>query len=287
MKLIYTNDDVGAGGKRNAEAFKDTLKLLKKLKIKATFFWIPRPGGKLSWKRKEWEGGIKMALEEGHDFQLHGFEHKCLEFGRPPEIFHPEMPSIFNRYALEPERWEREWKVERLFLKIKKAKLLYEEVFEKAPLIFRAPCFGTSPGMYEALYRAGINASSSTCINPKSWLYTVTYFPENREYQEEFPPYPRKVPPGVVEYPTVADYTHWGISEYRLKDLLELARRDFSLIKKKNPPLIVLLGHYHTMHKNWSLTFKFYIEFFAWIKDRGWGEFTTFQEFLKENGRKV
>ena len=288
IPLIFTNDDVGIStDKIHIDWFNEVIDLLEERKIKGTFFWVPKSDGIPGYKRKEWMDALKKAIALGHDIQLHGLTHDCLGFGLPQTSFREENKTAFSLYDADPDRYQKEWTIPKLKVKIEEAIDIYRKAFEESPLIFRAPCVGASDAMYVSLKESGINHSSSRIINPKSWLYTMGYNPVYRVWETEFSPYPYTVF-GVREYLIMSDYIHKAKLEEHYDDLLSLAKRDYAHLIKEGREVGIMLSHYHSMHKNWEMTKKFYHALFDVLEEKG-VNFVTFKEYIlkKENAREL
>jgi hypothetical protein len=281
MDLIFTNDDLGGGDERHVHWFQDVIDFLNGRGIRGTFFWIPKAEGMPSDQRTELMAAIYRAREQGHDFQLHGLTHQtCLEFGVPPNALRRENPRPFAEYEANPEKWAAEHTRARLRAKLEEGVEIYERAFGERPVIFRSPCVGTCPALYEALADVGITHDSSWILNPHSWVYTATVDPTEREWQVDPSAEPFMLPEGVQEFPLMADYTHWGISQERFDDFLALAKRDYDQLAGGKPRVAVMLSHYHSMHKDWDRTVRFWNQLLDHLASKGLSRFVTFKEMI-------
>jgi len=70
--LALTNDD--AGGEQS-ERFRELLDFLAEQEVPTTFFAVPAQGGKSLDPKPEWMALLHRALDEGHELEIHGFNH--------------------------------------------------------------------------------------------------------------------------------------------------------------------------------------------------------------------
>jgi peptidoglycan/xylan/chitin deacetylase (PgdA/CDA1 family) len=285
--LVFSNDDVGLiEDDIHLQWFDNVIELLEKWKIKGTFFWVPKNNdGTINSNNKRWIKSLKTIIDKGHDVQLHGLTHDCLGFGLPQSGFKNENKTAFAEYESNPEKYQLEWMIPKLKRKLEEGIDIYKKAFGEYPMIFRSPCIGSSDAMYEALKEVGIYASSSRIVNPDSWAYTVNYENKFRNWYSEFSPYPYTVF-GVREYPSMSDYSHFGITDNHYDDLLDLIKRDYDCLLNQGKELGVLMCHYHSMNKTWQNTKKFYNSFFEYLLKKYSIQFITFKEFISNKGKK-
>jgi len=258
---------------------------LNSIGIRATFFWIPKPHGRLGDRNAAWMAAIREAREQGHDFQLHGLTHHCLEFGVPQADtrFSPNIAKLFNDYWRNHAKWNAEHSVANLRSKLEEAVSIYKRAFGEKPLVFRAPCFGIGPTAYEALYQVGIYYSSSRSVNPIATAYTIIRDPLLRRWVPIFPCHPFVEPPGVIEIPTMEDLAIHGVSSRDYDDRLELYKSELDNYLKsgaKNAGIGIFASHYHSMMKTWNQTRLLYEEIIEWLAKQGVTEWITFREAI-------
>jgi hypothetical protein len=162
MKAIFSNDDAGSVHVPQAvSAFDQVVEWLDSRGIRATFFWVPKGKGRPTPEYTDWIRSIHRAERNGHDFQLHGLEHDgCLEFGIPQASTRRANPKVFEEYERDRKKWRHEHSRERLRGKLAEGIAIHRQVFAKDPIVFRAPCYGVCPELYEALEK--IAASKET-----------------------------------------------------------------------------------------------------------------------------
>jgi peptidoglycan/xylan/chitin deacetylase (PgdA/CDA1 family) len=287
MKAIFTNDDVGASSNpKSVEGFQTVVDWLNSREIKATFFWVPKPG---DFKKchELWNPTVLKAREQGHDFQLHGLSHgSCLEFGVPQESTRRTNSKVFHEYELNRAKWEAEHSVQRLKLKLEEGVAIYQQVFAERPKVFRAPCFGVCPAMYEALAGVGIRYSSSRGLNPTATAYTILGDKSLRRWSPDFPCRPWVEPPGVTEIVCMEDLCIGGVAPDQFDDRLDLVISELNhFIEEAGHEGVLVIGsHYHSMMKTWDQTRPLLEKTLDWLAQRGITEWGTFREFVDATG---
>ncbi|NOY82843.1 MAG: DUF2334 domain-containing protein [Kiritimatiellaeota bacterium] len=284
MKFVFTCDDVGlAPGKQAVQWFEMVVEWLNGMAIPGTFFWVPKPPNGPSDENEFWMDAIRRARGDGHDFQLHGLTHHCLEFGPPQESIRRHAPKIFEAYDREPEKWEREHSVEALRKSFEEAATIYERAFGEPPLVFRAPCFGICENAYKAMFESGIRYSSSRSVNPAATGYVITGRQELEPWQPDYPGKPFRQGPGVLEMPCLEDLAIRGVESNAFDALLDLFKREVDnyVAGLGDWPCGVFGSHYHSMAKQMALTSRLYERLFDWMAGQGITEWTTFRAELE------
>jgi len=283
MKFVFTCDDVGsAPGKQAVEWFEMAVEWLNGKGIPGTFFWVPKPRNEPSDRSELWMDAIRRAQRDGHDFQLHGLTHHCLEFGVPQESIRRHAPKIFEQYDNESEKWEQEHTVEGLGKKFSEAVAIYRRAFGERPLVFRAPCFGICQNAYRAMFKSGIQYSSSRSVNPAATGYVITGKTELKPWQPDYDGKPFEEPPGVLEIPCLEDLVIRGFEPGEFDSLLNLFKREIKNYTAGlgDSPYGVFGSHYHSMAKQMNLTSRLYEQLFDWMAEQGISKWTTFKAAL-------
>lgn len=284
MKAIFTNDDAGArAGQAAVDAFGRVVDWLSSCGIRATFFWVPKPRGKPTNEDDLWMGAAGSARDKGHDFQLHGLTHgSCLEFGVPQESTRRANARPFEEYEKDRGKWQQEHAPDSLHSKLDEAVTIYRRAFGEPPVVFRSPCFGVCPGMYEALARVGIRHSSSRGINPTATSYTILGDRSLRRWAPDFPCRPFHEAPGVMEIPSMEDLAIAGVPSQDFEDRLDLFKSELGhVIQEVRPDRpLVFASHYHSMVRTWEQTRDLYQRLLDWLAQQGVSEWVTFKEAI-------
>lgn len=290
MLAIFSNDDVGAStNPQSTEDFRTVIRWLDSLGLHGTFFWVPEP----AWGRTSrtanpahalWRDTLHWAHARGHDFQLHGLSHgTCLEFGLPQSSTRRANPAPFEEYEADPAHWQREHQADRLQPKLERGIAHYEAMFGGRPCAFRAPCFGVSPGMYEALAAVGIGISSSRGINPTATADVLKgrTLPPTDLWQPDFPCVPWIEPPGVLEIPCMEDLCIGGVTPEQYDSVLALVISELAhfLEEAGDDEVLVIGSHYASMMRTWEQTRPLMEAMFRWLARQGVTEWMTFDRY--------
>lgn len=288
MWAIFTNDDAGVALAREAvEGFRTVVRWLDSLGLQGTFFWIPEPP---QWPQAQqnWRETLEWAVARGHDFQLHGLSHDtCLEFGVPQESTRRANPQPFEEYELHHAYWEREHQAERLRAKLERGIAHYQAIFGCPPLVFRAPCFGVCPGMYEALHAVGLRLSSSRGINPTATAYALGALPADTAFddlwQPDFPCRPWLEPPGILEVPCMEDLCLGGVTAETYDSRLALVKAELEhfLAEADEESVLVIGSHYNAMIRTWAYTRPLLEEMLEWLAQQGVMDWITFAQYAE------
>lgn len=286
MKFIFTCDDVAAGDDPARVAqFRAVVRWLDQMGIPATFFWVPRPGGGRPSDCSElWGPAIAAARERGHDFQLHGHHHDCLEFGLPQQSIRRHAPEMYQPYDADPANFATRWTVPNLRQKFEDAVEIYRRAFGVMPLVFRAACLGIGANAYEAMCQVGLRYSSSRSVNPATTGYLITRCPQLHPWHPDFSGLPFNEPPGVLEMPCLEDLVIRGIGAEDFDMVLELFQRDLNhyLQALGKWPFGIFSSHYWAIARDLPLITRLYETLFSWLADRGVGGWATFGEMLPQ-----
>jgi len=287
MQAIFSNDDAGAAANpRAVEWFQTVVEWLNTQRIPATFFWVPKPGN-ADKSRELWSPALEAARQQGHDFQLHGLTHgSCLEFGLPQPSTRRANPKPFDEYESNRARWEAEHQASSLKLKLDEGIARYRQAFDESPVVFRAPCFGVSPGMYEALAAVGIRHSSSRGMNPTATAYTMLGDRSLRRWAPDFPCKPWVEPPGVTEVPCMEDICIAGVPPEQFDDRLDLYLSELAhfIDEAGDEGVLVIGSHYHSMMKTWEQTRLLMERVIEWLSAQGITQWVTFRDYVAQGG---
>ena len=285
MKAIFTNDDAGASANpRMVEWFQTVVDWLNARKIRATFFWVPKPA-EFEKCHDLWRPALMRARGQGHDFQLHGLTHgTCLEFGPPQESTRRTNWRTFQEYDSNRPRWDAEHSAQNLRRKLEEGVAIYRQVFGEPPQVFRAPCFGVCPAMYEALAAVGIRYSSSHGLNPTATAYTILGDKSLRRWAPDFPCRPWVEPPGVTEIVCMEDLCIGGVLPEQFDDRLDLVLSELQHFMEEagDQGVLVIGSHYHCMMKTWDQTRPLLERMIEWLAQKGITEWVTFKQWVEE-----
>ncbi|MBU0611106.1 MAG: hypothetical protein KKI08_24720, partial [Armatimonadetes bacterium] len=243
----------------------------------------------------------------------------CLEFGLPQASTRRANPKPFEEYEANLAHWQREHQADRLQEKLERGIGHYERTFGARPCAFRAPCFGVSPGMYEALYAVGITVSSSRGINPTAtaWALGKSEGPKSKEgpntgsrfagirphdippqgriaaddatirplpdlWQPDFPCRPWTEPPGVLEVPCMEDLLIGGVTAEQADERLALiiSELEHCLAEAGDDGVLVIGSHYASMARTWEQTRPLLEAMFEWLARQGVTEWMTFAQYV-------
>ncbi|MEW6359064.1 MAG: DUF2334 domain-containing protein [Planctomycetota bacterium] len=284
MKFIFTSDDVGAArGEEPIGWFNAVVDWLDGRGIPGTFFWVPKPGGRPADDDVAWLNPILQAKADGHDFQLHGLTHHCLEFGLPQKSIRRHAPTHFEEFEAHREKYDKEHSLDEQRRKFVEAAAIYRRAFGESPVIFRAPCFGMGPTAYRAMYEAGIRYSSSRSVNPAATGYMITRKPELEPWQPDYDGRPFEEPPGATEIPCLEDIVIAGLKPEEYDFALNLYKREISnyIASLGDAPFGVFLSHYQRVGRQADLIPRFYDDLFGWMAaEHGITQWTTFKAEL-------
>ncbi len=284
MKFIFTSDDVGAASDAQSISwFESVIGWLDQRGIPGTFFWVPKPGGQPADKDAAWFDPIMRARDNGHDFQLHGLTHHCLEFGLPHKSILRHAPMHLEEYERNQARYLKEHSLAEQREKFRQAHEIYQRVFGEEPKIFRAPCLGIGSTAYQAMYEHGIRYSSSRSVNPAATGYVITRKPELEAWQPDYDGRPFIEQPGVTEIPCLEDLVIRGFKNSEYDFILNLFKRELTnyIDSLGNADLGVLMSHYNSIGRQLNLVTRLYNELFDWLAaTHGIDEWTTFHSVL-------
>jgi len=277
--FALTNDDAGG---QQPESFRELLDFLAKWKVPATFFVVPASGGKPLDQKPEWLALLHRALDEGHELQLHGFDHgSTFEFGVPPGFMLDIIPEAKAHWEREPEVIQADHTLELLSDRIARGKAIFQRALGYAPQGFRAPCLSMCDNTYQALADHGIRWSSNLVVNPMGWRYINKNYDAGEPWQSDVPPHPFIYKAGIIEVPMVSEYT-WFLKEEDLDRHFNLMKDDFDRARQASG-MFVALSHYYAMTGEWSTGLRVYERIFAYAREQENARFCTISQLLERS----
>ncbi len=274
--FALTNDDAGG---QEPESFRELLDFLAEQEIPATFFVIPAAGGEPLDKKPEWIALLHRALEEGHDLQLHGFNHGGFEFGVPPGFMLDIMPEAKARWQSEPQLIQADHTFQILSDKLARGKEIFQRALGYEPQGFRSGCLAICDNMYRALAAQGLRWSSNLVVNPLGWRYINRHYDAGEPWQKDVPLHPFSYQAGLIEAPMLSEYT-WFLQAEDLDKHFDLIKDDFDRVRQAGGPFVTL-SHYYAMTGEWSTALRVYERLFAYARAQGNVKFCTISQLLE------
>jgi len=280
--FVLTNDDAGS---QEPERFQELLDFLSKHQVPATFFVVPAAGGKPLDRKPQWLDLLHRALDEGHELQLHGFNHGPFEFGVPPGFMLDIMPESKARWAQEPEAIQAEHTLDVLRDKLARGKEIFHRTLGYEPQGFRSGCLAICDNMYRALAGLGFRWSSNLVVNPMGWHYILRQYNAREPWQEDVPPHPFPYQAGLMEVPLISEYT-WYLKGKDVDRHFNLAKEDLDRVRQLCGAFVAL-SHYYAMTGEWATGLQVYERLFAYAREQGDVEFCTVSQLLKRRHGEV
>jgi peptidoglycan/xylan/chitin deacetylase (PgdA/CDA1 family) len=284
--FCLTNDDAGS---QEPELFRELLDFLAAQQVPATFFVVPAAGGVPLNEKPEWVDLLRRAMDEGHELQLHGFEHGVFEFGVPPVFMLDIIPS--DQQSAARARWEREPDVVRaphtraaLGEKIERGLEILDRALGIAPQGFRSGCLATCDEMYQALADYGLRWSSNRVVNPMGWRYINGDYEAGEPWQADVPPHPHPYKAGLIEVPILSEYT-WLLGPDDLERQFDLLQRDYERARETSG-IFVALSHYYAMTGPYSTGLRVYERIFRHARELGDVRFCTISQLLDQGEKR-
>lgn len=245
----FSIDDAGMG---DPEAMRRPCRYFEKAGVRATWFVVPRGGGKPM--TDEWMRTVREAREAGQDIQLHGLTHAdCFEFGPPnwpATALSPGFQREFDgrRKALLP-RYTREnlrgW--------IEEGREIFAQDLGVTPTLFRAPCGAISKAMFAALAEAGIRYHTCQYLSATGYHH-LRGAPIVHEWADVALPRPYRWYSGVIEVPILNEYTWRGASAHEAA-YRAVATADIEKVKTLSPVATILM-HTHGIASDYDYAFR-------------------------------
>ena len=274
--FCLTNDDAGS---QEPELFGELLDFLAAQRVPATFFVVPNAGGVPLDKKPEWLALLRRAMDEGHELQLHGFEHGVFEFGVPPDFMLDIIPEARARWEREPDAVRAPHTRAALGEKIARGLEILHHALGIAPQGFRSGCLATCDEMYQALADHGLRWSSNRVVNPMGWRYINGHYDAGEPWQPDVPPHPHPYK-GLIEVPIFSEYT-WLLEPADQERQFDLLRRDFERARVTSG-LFVTLSHYYAMTGPYATGLQVYARFLDYARGLGDVRFCTVSQLLAQ-----
>lgn len=263
--FVLSVDDAATKNFSNCLDFTQLLDFLKKYQVQATIFVVPNETGIPLYKKKDWVKVLQRAKDDGHDLELHGYEHNAFEFGIPPDFILAYEHEISQKLKKEREKIETNLTVGKIEERLNKGLEIFEKTLGFRPTGFRSPYLSIHKNLFIALKNCGFVFDSSIAINPKGWYYI------RKDYQTEvnwfnIKPKPFQHPSGILEIPLMTEYT-WYLKEEDIERQFNLAKEDLDRVEERNG-VLVALSHISPMSGKYSAGLKFYEKLFFYIREK-------------------
>ena len=264
------------------------LRLFREYDIPATFFVIPKAHGVELYYRRDWLGILREAQEQGHELQLHGLEHHCLEFGYPPDSVLLIEVELREKMERERDEIELEMTREKLGKKLREGIDIFKHVFGVRPSGFRSPCASTHKYTFEVLRENGFVYDSSCVVNPLGWHYLVNDYTSEIDWTPEMTPEPYVIgdnEQGLYEIPIMSEYT-WYLQRRNAEAHYELMISDLIRTLEYRAGIFVSLAHVNPISQNTRFGdddtgLELYRRVFEWVIKNNKYEFCTLSDALK------
>jgi peptidoglycan/xylan/chitin deacetylase (PgdA/CDA1 family) len=279
--FCLTNDDAGS---QEPELFCELLDFLATQRVPATFFVVPNAGGVPLDGKPEWVDLLRRAIDEGHELQLHGFEHGVFEFGVPPGFMLDIIPEAKARWAREPDAVRAQHTRTALGEKIARGLEILDRALGIRPSGFRSGCLATCDEMYPALADNGLRWSSNRVVNPMGWRYINGDYDAGEPWQADVPPHPHPYTAGLIEVPMLSEYT-WLLGPDDEQRQYDLLRRDYERARATSG-VFVTLSHYYAMTGPYATGLQVYERAFARARELGDVRFCTVGQLLAQREAK-
>ena len=275
--FVLTNDDAGG---QNPDLFRELLDFLTAQEVPATFFVVPLANGKPLDEKREWLDLLHRALDEGHELQLHAFDHgSTFEFGVPPGFMLDIIPEAKVRWEREPEVIQAEHTLAAMRDKIVRGKEIFQRALGYEPHGFRGPCLSMCDATYQALAETDFRWSSNLVVNPMGWRYINRDYGAGEPWQADVPPHPFRYKAGIIEVPMISEYT-WYLKEEDLERHYALIKDDFDRVRQA-AGAFVALSHYYAMTGEWATGLQVYKRLIAYACEQGGVRFCTASQLVE------
>jgi len=279
--FCLTNDDAGS---QEPECFRELLDFLAAQHVPATFFVVPNAGGVPLDRKPEWVDLLRRAMDEGHELELHGFEHGVFEFGVPPGFMLDIIPEAKARWQREPDVIRASHTRAALGERIARGLKILDRALGIAPQGFRSGCLATCEEMYLALADCGLHWSSNRVVNPMGWRYINGEYQAGESWQADVPPHPHPTTAGLIEVPMVSEYT-WLLRADDEQRQFDLLWGDYERARAASG-VFVTLSHYYAMTGSYATGLQVYERAFARARERGDVRFCTVSQLLAQREAK-
>jgi peptidoglycan/xylan/chitin deacetylase (PgdA/CDA1 family) len=277
LLFVLTNDDAGG---QNPDLFRELLDFLAANDVPATFFVVPMANEQPLDEKREWLDLLHQALDQGHELQLHAFDHgSTFEFGVPPGFMLDIIPEAKARWEREPEAIQAGHTLPAMRDKIDRGKDIFHRAIGYEPHGFRGPCLSMSDATYQALVEANFRWSSNLVVNPLGWRYINRDYDAGEPWQADVPPHPFHYKAGITEVPMISEYT-WYLREEDLERHYTLIRDDFDRVRQAKGAFVAL-SHYYAMTGEWATGLEVYKRLIAYARGQGGVRFCTVSQLVE------
>jgi peptidoglycan/xylan/chitin deacetylase (PgdA/CDA1 family) len=276
IPLLWTNDDVTAGGQRY---FNRLVPLAESLGLRGTFFIIPCPnGGK---KRLTDDPGliadVKAAMANGHEAHQHSTTHVCPENGtadlRMYDLMGMDAKAFHSSHRFILERL---WQVDALEAQIAWGRRVWTDAFGAPSEGFRPGCGAFCGNMYKALANLGFKWTSSRLVSLTGWQWV--FGNENYPPSWEGPVRPT-ITEGVMEFPILDDVAFKAPFE-KIDQFVELGWTHWQKCVEKNWPFITVC-HTGQMEVHNDSGYRIHEKLFKRILDTGHADPMTLGQYYR------
>jgi len=248
MIFCATVDDVCYEGYSSEAHLASLLRFFAEQHVRATFFVVPRVGGRPLESRSGYVELLKQAVAEGHAIGQHGLDHDRFEAGIPPRMVLdlPHEGPARERLAREREEIEAALQVEPLRERLATGRRILEDALGFEITGFRAPCLSTCDNLFHALEAEGYRYDTSRHLQETGWDIINNKRSEPRPITRE--DFDRLQYPGNLrEFPLTTDYT-WYLNREKFDATMDLARHDFTACQRAGIPFVPM-AHVSPVHE--------------------------------------
>jgi len=241
MFFCFSVDDVGMEVFSSEKHLAMLLDFFEAEGIRATFFVVPRGGGKDLTQQPGYIALLKKASRAGHDVAQHGLEHDRFECGIPPRMILdlPHECAARERLATHRAEIEATLTVDRLRARLAAGRRILQSALSMPIAGFRAPCLSTCPNLFAALEAEGYRYDSSQYLQPAAWdilngRADLSPVPITRK------DFDRCQTGGTLKsFPLTGEYT-WYLKSAAYNITLKLAKGDFDACLETGIPFVPL-----------------------------------------------
>ncbi len=284
VELCWTVDDPALRTYSTIDEFKQLLNFLKDNSVPATFFVPPYGDGIPLAKKPEWIRALKIAIDDGHEIQLHGYEHTAFEFGYPPSFILAYEHKVAQEIRDKKGKIEKQLALKKIEERLQRGIEMFEKTMGFVPTGFRSPYLSMHKNTIKALKNFGFKYDSSFVVNPKGWRYIAKDYSTDVKWQSDVPPRAYRLKSGILEIPIISEYT-WYLKKKDFSRQLELALEDFKKVKGLNG-VFTTLSHVAPMTGEFSIGLKVYERLINFAREQGDVQFCTLSEVIKKRSKK-
>ena len=276
--FVLSIDDAATANYSNCSDFTELLNFLKRHCIQATIFVVPNENNIPLYEKKDWIKVLKRAKDEGHDLELHGYEHTPFEFGIPPEFILAYEDRVKQELERERKRINENLCVKKIEERLNKGLEIFQKALGFRPKGFRSGYLSMHENLFPALKNCGFTFDSSLAINPKGWNYI------RKDYQSKvgwlkIEPKPFRHHSGILEIPLMSEYT-WYLMEEDIERQFNLAKENLDEVCRREG-VFVTLSHVSPMTGEYRAGLNVYKKLFRYVQEKTNICFSTLEEVAK------